>query len=73
MLFHYWFFKYIDFKLQPYACNECHDLSMMVYDLDEFMILNIKSVDYSCFVCNRSEDTAFKLQNNSQLDNDTAL
>ena len=23
---HYWHFKYIGFKYQPYLCNGCHDL-----------------------------------------------
>ena len=34
MLCHYWYFKDIGYKFQPYACNRCHDLSMMTYDLD---------------------------------------
>ena len=28
---------------------------MMVYDLNDFMILNIKGVDYRCFVFNMSK------------------
>ena len=52
MLCHYWYFKDISFKFQSYACNGCHVLSMMVYDLDDFMILNIKGIDYRCFVFN---------------------
>ena len=43
VLFHY-------YKFQPCACNKWHDLSMMVYDLDDLMILNIKGVDYKCFM-----------------------
>ena len=58
MICHYWYFKGIDFKFQPYACNGCHNLLMMVHDLDDYMILNIKDVDYRC---------------NSQLDNKDAL
>ena len=46
-----------------------HDLSMMVYGLDDFMISNIKSVDYRCFICNLSKSDVLKLLNNSQLDN----
>ena len=48
MLCHYWYFKDIGFKFQPYACNRCHDLSMMIYDLDDFMVLNIRGVNYKC-------------------------
>ena len=45
----------------------------MVYDLDDFMILNIKVVDYRCLVFNMSKNTAVKLLNNSQLDNKGTL
>ena len=26
-IFHYWYFKYIGFKYEPYLCNGCHDLT----------------------------------------------
>ena len=67
MLCHYWYFKDIGYKFQPYACNRCHDLSMMVCDLDGFMILNIKGVCYRCFVCSMSNNAATKRLNNSHL------
>ena len=73
MLCHYWYFKDIGFKFQPYACNRCHDLSMMIYDLDDFMVLNIRGVNYKCFVCSMSKNTAIKLLNNSQLDDKGAF
>ena len=31
---HYWYFKDIGYEYEQYLCNRCHDLSMMVYDLD---------------------------------------
>ena len=73
MICHYWYFLDIGYKYEPYVCNGCHDLSMMVYDVDDFMILNIKVVDCRCFVCNMSKITAVKLLNNSQLDNKGTL
>ena len=39
----------------------------MVYDLDDFMILNIKDVDYKCSVCNMSKGTTIKQLNNDQI------
>ena len=69
MICHHWYFLDISCENEQYVCNGCHDLSMMVYDLDDFMILNIKGVDYRCFVCNMSKNTAIKLLSNSQLDN----
>ena len=42
MICHYWYFEDIGYKYEPLVCNECHDLSMVVYDLNDFIILNIK-------------------------------
>ena len=46
MLCHYWYFKDINFKFQPYLCNGCHAVSMMSYELKNIAILNEKGVDY---------------------------
>ena len=40
MLCHYWYFENIDYE--QYVCDGCHDLLMIFYNLDDFMILNIK-------------------------------
>ena len=69
MICHCWYFKNIGYKYEQYVCNGCHDLSMMVYNLNDFMILNIKGVDFRCFVFNMSKNHAVKLLNNSVLDN----
>ena len=37
------------------------------------MILNIKGVDYRCYVFNMSKNDAIKLLNNSMLDNKRVL
>ena len=60
MICHYWYFKAIAYK---------YDLSMMVYDLNDFMILNLKCVDYRCLVLKMSRNDATKLLINSVLDN----
>ena len=73
MICHYWYFKDIGYEFQPYVCNKCHDVSVMVYDLDNFLILNTKGVDYRCFMCNMSKNTAIKLLNNSKLDGKCTL
>ena len=46
---------------------------MMVYDLNDFMILNIKDIDYRCYVFNMSKNDAITLLNNSVLDNKGVL
>ena len=73
MICHYWYFKDIGHEYEQYVCNGCQELSVMVYDLHDFMILNIKGVDYRCFVFNMSKNNAIKLLNNSTLDNKSIL
>ena len=69
MICHYWYFKDIGYKYEPRVYNKCYDLSMIVNNLNDFMILNIKGVDYRCYLFNMSKSDAIKLLNNSVLDN----
>ena len=46
---------------------------MVVYDLKNFVILNIKGVHYRCYVFNMSKNDAINLLNNSWLDNKGVL
>ena len=69
----YWCFKDIGYKYEPYVCNGCHDLSVMVYELKDIAILNVKGVDYRCYVFNMSKSDAINLLNNSVLDNKGVL
>ena len=73
MICHYWYFKDIGFKYQPYVCNRCHDFSMIVQKLDDFVILRVKGVDYRCCVVNMSKKVPISLLNNSALDNKGVL
>ena len=45
----------------------------MVYDIDDFVILDVKGVDYRCFVFNMSKNTVIKLLDNFQLDDKGTL
>ena len=73
MICHYWYFKDIGYKYEPHVCNGFHDLSVMVYDLNDFMILNMKGIDYRCYVFNMSKNYAITLLSNSMLDNKGVL
>ena len=73
MVCHYWYFRDIGYKYEPYVCNGCHNLSVMVYYLNDFIISNIKGVDYRYFVFSMSKNDAVKLFNNSVLDNEVIL
>ena len=61
MICHCWYFKDISFKYQPYVCNGCRDVSIIVQNLDDFVILRIKSVGYRRCVVNRSKKDAASL------------
>ena len=73
MICHYWYFKDIGFKYQPYVCNGCHGFSMIVQNLDDFLILKIKKVDYRCYIVGMNKKDAISLLNNSVLDNKRVL
>ena len=73
MICHYWYFKDIGFKYQPYVCNGCHDFSMTVQKLDDFVILRVKCVDYRCCIVNMSKEDAISLLNNSVLNSKGVL
>ena len=70
---HYWHFKDISYKYQPRVYNGCHDLSMVVHNLNDFMVLNIKDIDYRCYVFNMIKNHAINLLNSSMLDNKGVL
>ena len=73
MICHYCYFKDIVYKYEQYVCNSCHDLLIVVYDLKNFMILNIKGVDCRCYIFNMSKNDAITLLNISVLDNNGVL
>ena len=74
MICHYWYSKDIGFKYQPCVCNGCHDFSMIVQNLDDFLILKkIKGIHYRCCVVGMNKKDAISLLNNSVLDNQGVL
>ena len=60
MICRYWYFKD-----QLYVCNGCHDLSMIVQNLNDF----VKNIDYRCYIVDINKKDAISLLNNSVLDN----
>ena len=73
MICHYWYFKDIGFKYQPYVSNGCHDFSMIDQNLDNFVILKIIKVDYRSYLVGINKKDAISLLNNSMLDNKRVL
>ena len=73
MICHYWYFKDIGFKYQPYVCNGCLDFSMTVSNLSDLFIVTVKNVDYRCYIVGIDKKNAISLLNNSVLDNKGAF
>ena len=46
---------------------------MIVQNLDDFLILRIKKVDYRCYIVGMNKKGAISLLNNSALDNKRVL
>ena len=42
--YHYWYFKDIDFKYEPYLCNGCHDLMQKAMSLMMLLLFMLKEV-----------------------------
>ena len=72
MICHYCYFKNAGFKYQPYVCNGCHDFSMIVQNLSDFVILKIKNVYYRCYIVGMDKKDPTSL-NNSVLNNKGVL
>ena len=64
MICHYWYFKNIGFKCQPYVCNGCYDFSMTVQNLSNILISRIKNVDHRCYIVGMDKKDAISLLNN---------
>ena len=73
MLCHYWYFKDLGYKFQPYLCNGCHAVSMMAHELKNIAILNAKDVDYRRILWGISRDEAVNRLNNSALEDKGVL
>ena len=73
MLCHYWYFKDLGYKFQPYLCNGCHTVSTVASELKNIAILNAKGVDYRCILWSITRDEAVNRLNNSVLEDEGVL
>ena len=54
----YWVFNH-GFEFQYSLCISCHYLIMLGVNISNIAVINIKSVDYRCFINNISKSEAF--------------
>ena len=64
---HYWYFKDIGFKHEPYLCNGCHDLMQKAMGFNNIAIVYIKENAYRIHFWYMSKDDAIKIMNGSIL------
>ena len=66
---HYWYFKDIGFKYEPYLCNGCHDIMQRVISFNDAAIVYVKGSAYTIHFWYMSKDDAINIMNNSNLIN----
>ena len=55
------------------SVNRCHDISMMVYELENIAILNVTGINYRCVLWNITRNDAINRLNYSKLDDKWTL
>ena len=66
---HYWYFKDISFKYEPYLCNGCHDLMQKAMGFNNIAIVYIKGSAYRIRFWYMSKDDAINIMTGSNLVN----
>ena len=64
---HFWYFKDIDFKYEPYLCNGCHDLTQKAMSFNNVAIVYVKGNAYRINFWYMSKDDAINIMNGSNL------
>ena len=64
---HYWYFKDIGFKYEPYLRNGCHDLMQKAMSFNNIALVCIKRNAYRINFWYMSKDDAINIMNGSNL------
>ena len=64
---HYWCFKDICFKYEPYLCNGCHDLMQKSMSFNNIAIVYVKENAYRIHFSYMSKGDAINIMNGSNL------
>ena len=70
---HYWYFKDIGFKYEPYLSNVCHGLTQKAMNFNDVAIVSIKWSDYRIYFWYMSKDDAINIMKNYSLDEKSRL
>ena len=64
---HYWYFKDIGFKYEPYLWNGCHDLKQKAMSFNNVAIVYVKGHAYRIHAWYISKDDAINIMNGSNF------
>ena len=64
-IFHYWHFKDIGFKYEPYLCDGCDDLMQRAKSFNDVAIVYVKGSAYRIHYWYMSKDDTISVMNNS--------
>ena len=64
---HYWHFKNIAFRYEPYLCNDCHCLMEKATSFNNICISYVKGSAYRMQFWYMSKDDAINIMNSSNL------
>ena len=64
---HYWYFKDVGFKYEPYLCDGCHDLMQKSMGFNDIAIVYITESAYKIHLWYMSKDDAINIMTNSNL------
>ena len=62
---HYWYFKDIGFKYEPYLCNSFHELLQKAMSFNDVAIVYVKGSAYRIHFWYMSKDDAISIMINS--------
>ena len=65
---HYWYFTDDDFKTELHVCDNCYDVLMTAYELEDIEILNEVDLDYRCILWGIFKNEAVTRLNKSVLE-----
>ena len=64
---HYWYFKGVGFKYEPYLCNGCHDLMQKAMSFNNVAAVYVKRNTYRTHFWYVSKNDAINIMNDSNL------
>ena len=70
---HFWYFKDIGFKYEPYFCNGCYDLMQKAMSFNDIAIVYVKGNACRIHFWYMSKDDAISIMINSNLINEKGV